>query len=96
MGTNIFSNLFTTQFIWSPLHRIRIKQIDNAQYQVRVGSKQIDLKGIPEKLVENLFNCDEFSLFDIADWSPDLDLEGDIIPLITRLVTEGILLVKSN
>ncbi|MBD2492849.1 cupin domain-containing protein [Nostoc sp. FACHB-280] len=94
MGTNIFPNLFTTQFIWSPLHRIRIKQIDDGQYQVRVGSKQIDLKGIPEKLVENLFNCDEFNLFDIADWSPDLDLEGDIIPLITNLVTEGILLVK--
>ncbi|MBU7585940.1 MAG: cupin-like domain-containing protein [Nostoc sp. TH1S01] len=94
MGMNVFPNLFTTQFIWSPLHRIRIKQIDDAQYQVRVGSKQIDLKGIPEKLVENLFNCDEFSLFDIADWSPDSDLEGDIIPLVTRLVTEGILLVK--
>jgi len=96
MGTNIFPNLFMTRFSWSPLHRIRIQQIDVGQYQVRVGSKQIDLKGIPEKLVENLFNCDEFSLFDIAEWSPDLDLEGDIIPLITRLVTEGILLVKSD
>lgn len=96
MGNNIFPNLFMTRFIWSPLHRIQIKQIDAEQYQVRVASKQIDLKGIPEKLVENLFNCDEFSLLDIADWSPDLDLEGDILPLITRLVTEGILLTKSE
>jgi ribosomal protein L16 Arg81 hydroxylase len=96
MGTHIFPNLFMTRFSWSPLHRIRIKQIDQEQYQVWVGSKQIDFKGIPEKLVENLFNCDEFSLFDIADWSPDLDLEGDILPLITRFVTEGILLVVTG
>ncbi|AFY43037.1 cupin domain-containing protein [Nostoc sp. PCC 7107] len=96
IGTNIFPDLFMTRFSWSPLHRIRIQQIDKSQYQVRVGAKQIDIKGIPENLVENLFNSDEFSLFNIVDWSPDLDLEGDVIPLITRLVSEGILLVKSD
>jgi ribosomal protein L16 Arg81 hydroxylase len=96
MGTDIFPNGFMTRFVWSPLHRIRVKQIGEEHYQVQVGSKQIDLKEIPVNLVENLFNRDEFSLFDIADWSPELDLYDDIAPLITRLVTEGILQVKTN
>jgi ribosomal protein L16 Arg81 hydroxylase len=96
MGSDIFENGFMTRFAWTPLHRIRIKQISEEHYQVQVGSKKIDLKGVPTKLVENLFNQDEFSLIDIADWAPDLSFDGDIAPLITRLVTEGILQVTPS
>lgn len=96
MGFDIFQNGFMTEFAWSTLHRIRVKQIGEEHYQVQVGSKQIDLKGVPVNLVENLFNQDNFSLLDIADWAPELDFDGDIAPLITRLVTEGILQVKSD
>ena len=39
---------------------------------------------------------DEFSLFDIADWAPDLDLEADIAPLIKHLVLEGVLQVETD
>jgi ribosomal protein L16 Arg81 hydroxylase len=94
IGTDIFPDLFLTRYAWSPLHRIRIKQLGEANYQIQIGSKRIDLKGIPETLAENLFNQDEFSLSDVADWSPDLDLEADIAPLITQLVKEGVLHVK--
>ena len=62
---------------------------------MQVGSKQIDLKGVPVKLGENLFNRDQFSVLEITDWAPDLDLEGDIAPLLTGLVTEGVLQVKT-
>ncbi|NJM71566.1 MAG: transcription factor jumonji jmjC domain-containing protein [Scytonema sp. RU_4_4] len=96
MGADIFPNGFMTRFTWSPLHRIRVKQIGEEHYQVQVGAKQLDLKGIPVNLAENLFNRDEFSLFDIADWAPDLNLEGDITPLMTRLITEGVLQVKTD
>ncbi|MUH01083.1 transcription factor jumonji jmjC domain-containing protein [Scytonema sp. UIC 10036] len=96
IGTDIFQYGFMTQFAWSPLHRIRVKQIGSEHYQVLVGSKQIDLKGVPVILVENLFNRDEFSLYDIADWAPEMDFEGDIAPLITRFITEGILQVKTD
>jgi Cupin superfamily protein len=96
MGTDIFPNMLMTRFTWSPLHRIRVKQMGKNHYQVKVGAKQIDLKGIPETLVENLFNRDEFSLFDIADWAPDLDLEADIAPLIKHLVLEGVLQVDPD
>lgn len=93
LGTDIFPDLFMTRYAWSPLHRIRVKEIDTEHYQLQVGSKQIDLKGIPKNLADNLFDRDGFSLADIADWAADLDLEGDIAPLLTRLVTEGVLQV---
>jgi ribosomal protein L16 Arg81 hydroxylase len=96
MGTDIFPNLLMTRFAWSPLHRIRVKQLSEKHYQIQVGSKQIDLKGIPETLVENLFDRNEFSLFDIADWAPDLDLEADIAPLLKHLVLEGVLQVETE
>ena len=96
MGSDIFPNLLMTRFVWSPLHRIRVKQLSEKHYQVQVGSKQIDLKGIPETLIENLFNQDEFSLFDIANWAPDLDLDADIAPLFKHLVLEGVLQVETD
>ncbi|NEQ28744.1 MAG: transcription factor jumonji jmjC domain-containing protein, partial [Microcoleus sp. SIO2G3] len=94
MGTDIFPDLFATRFAWSPLHRIRMQQLDRDHYQVQAGAKRIELKGVPAALAENLFNRDEFSLSEVADWVPDLDFEGDIEPLITRLVSEGILHVQ--
>ncbi|NJR48829.1 MAG: transcription factor jumonji jmjC domain-containing protein [Leptolyngbyaceae cyanobacterium CSU_1_3] len=96
MGNDIFPDLLMTRFAWSPLHRIRVKQLGERHYQVHIGSKQVDLKGIPEILVENLFNQNEFSLFDIADWTPDLDLEADLAPLLKSLVLEGVLQVVTD
>jgi hypothetical protein len=95
MGTDLFPNLFMTMFARSPLHRIRIQSLSEDHYQVHVGSRKIDLKGISKILVENLFDRDEFSLLDVADWAPDLDLEADIAPILARLVSEGILQVKA-
>jgi ribosomal protein L16 Arg81 hydroxylase len=96
MGTDIFPDLMITQFAWSPLHRIRLKQLSENHYQIQVGSKQIDLKGIPETLIENLCNRDEFSLLDIADWAPELDLEADLAPLLKNLIFEGVLQVATD
>jgi ribosomal protein L16 Arg81 hydroxylase len=96
MGTDIFPHLLMTRFAWSPLHRIRVKQLSEQHYQLQIGSKQIDLKGISEILIENLCDRDEFNLFDIADWAPDLDLEADIAPLLKHLVIEGVLQVEPD
>jgi ribosomal protein L16 Arg81 hydroxylase len=95
MGTDIFPNLLITQFTWSPLHRIRINQLSEGHYKIQAGSKQIDLKGIPAVLVDNLFNCNKFSLFDLANWAPDLDLDVDLVPLLKKLVVEGVLHVET-
>ncbi|MBW4552380.1 MAG: cupin domain-containing protein [Aphanocapsa sp. GSE-SYN-MK-11-07L] len=96
IGAGIFPNLLMTRYAWSPLHRIRVKQLNDQHYQVKIGSKQFDLKGIPEALIENIFNQDEFCLIDLADWAPDLDLEVDIEPLLKHLVFEGVLQVKTD
>lgn len=96
LGVDIFPDGFLTRFCWSPLHRVQLKQIGEEHYQIQVGTKQIDLKGISEAFVESLFEQAEFSLFDVADWAPDLDFEGDVAPIITRLVEEGILQVKTD
>ncbi len=95
IGNDIFPNGFMTRFTWSPLHHLSTKQIGEEHYQVQIGAKRIDLKGIPVNLIKNLCARDEFSLLDIADWVPELDFDGDIAPLITRLVTEGILQIKN-
>jgi ribosomal protein L16 Arg81 hydroxylase len=96
MGTDIFPDLLMTRFAWSPLHRVRVKQFNKQHYQIQIGSKQIDLKGIPERLIENLCDRDQFSLFDIADWAPDLDLELDIEPLLKQLIFAGALQVETD
>jgi ribosomal protein L16 Arg81 hydroxylase len=95
LGTNIFDDLTGTQFIWSPLHQVHVKQVSEAHYTLNVGSKQIDLKGVSAKLVDNFCSCDRFTLLDLAEWVPELELELDVIPLITRLVKEGVLHAKT-
>jgi ribosomal protein L16 Arg81 hydroxylase len=93
LGGDLFPDGFQTVYRWSPLHRITIRQIAENHDQIKVGSKQIDLKGMPQPLAEYLFNQDEFTLMDLADCSPDLDLEADVAPLLQRLVLEGVLLI---
>jgi ribosomal protein L16 Arg81 hydroxylase len=95
MGADIFPDFLMTRFAWSPLHRIRVKQLGNEHYQIQIGSKQIALKGLPETLVSQLFEHDQFSLFELMDWAPDLDLELDIAPLLKQLVHEEVLQVET-
>ena len=84
---------FLGEFVWSPLHVVNWR-VDEDQIQVRVGSKQITLKGLPLNLAEKLFNCDRFTLLDLGEWAPDLSFEADIAPLLQQLILAGVLLVK--
>lgn len=96
LGLHIFPQAFLTRFSWSPLHQISIQKMGEEHSQVQVGKKQIELRGISADFVETLFNQTEFSLLDMADWAPELDFDREIAPLMTRLVTEGILQVKTD
>jgi hypothetical protein len=93
LGGDVFPDGFQTVYHWSTLHRVTFRQLGEDHYQVKIGSKQIDLKGIPQSLAEYLLNQDEFSLMDLADCSPDLDLEADLAPLLHRLIIEGVLFI---
>jgi ribosomal protein L16 Arg81 hydroxylase len=96
MGTEFFPDGFMTRFMWSPLHRLQVNKIDPESYQVQMGTKQITLKGMPDELANQLFARSEFTMLEIADWVPDASFEGDIVPLLTPLVTAGVLQVKTE
>jgi ribosomal protein L16 Arg81 hydroxylase len=96
MGNEIFLDGLMTQFEWSPLHQLQAQEIDPETYQVQMGTKQITLKGVPTQLAEQIFARSTFTVMEMADWAPDLSFEGDVVPLLTRLVTEGVLQVKTS
>jgi hypothetical protein len=77
------------------LHPVQIASIDENSTQVIIAAKQATITGISPDLAAKLFRSEGFSLLDLADWSPTLDLEADVIPLLTRLVKQGLLFVKS-
>lgn len=66
------------------------------QYIIRMGSKQIKLKGIPKSFIDNLFAHQEFSSQQAWEWLSDYDWEADVQPLLSRLVMEGLLLVEDT
>ena len=94
LGFNIFDHGLEAEFVLLPAQRIEIAIFEENHYQVTVGSKQITIKGLSLNLLEKLFQQSSFSVLDMADWEPNLDLDADVVPLLTRLVTEGILFVK--
>ncbi|GAB4217380.1 MAG: hypothetical protein OHK0012_21700 [Synechococcales cyanobacterium] len=91
MRSDLFADGLISRFAWSPWHRVRIKSVAVGHYQLIIGSKQIDLKGIPDALVEQMSDHESFSLFDLAEWAPELDVDTDLVPLLERLVQAGIL-----
>ncbi len=96
LGSQIFAQGLETRFICSQLHPVQILTSGNNQTQIIIASKQATIKGLPPDLVKKLFRPEGFTLLDLAEWSPDLELETEVIPLLTRLVTQGILSVESS
>lgn len=95
LGSQIFDSGLETRFIPSALHPVQMVPIEDHQTQVIIGAKQATIKGIPSDVVEKLFRPGGFTLLDLADWCPSLDVETGVIPLLTRLVTQGILFIDS-
>lgn len=99
LGSQIFAQGLETRFICSQLHPVQIlPQISPTgenQTEIIIAAKQVTIKGLPTDLVKKLFRPEGFTLLDLAEWSPSLDLETEVIPMLTRLVTQGILLVDS-
>jgi hypothetical protein len=95
LGSRIFENGLETRFIRSHLHPVQIVSTDENETQIIIVAKQAKIKGISTDLAAKIFRSEGFSLLDLADWSPSLDLEADVIPLLTRLVKQGLLFVDS-
>ncbi|MGL4500623.1 MAG: hypothetical protein ACRC78_06840 [Planktothrix sp.] len=95
LGSQIFNCGLETRFISPRLHPVKIVPMGDRNTQVILASKQATIKGIPLDLVTKLFRPQGFTLLDLADWYPSLDVETEVIPLLTRLVTQGLLQVES-
>ncbi|MEG4283567.1 cupin domain-containing protein [Microcoleus sp. A006_D1] len=93
-GFNIFPCGIQTKFRIPQFQRVRIRELpDGCGYKIVVGSKEVSLKGVTGKFMDNLFITEFFTGEDVMDWLPDYDWEIDIVPLLSRLVLDGIIFV---
>lgn len=65
-------------------------------YTVKTGEKKIALAGLDLSRLEKLFTSENFTGLDVQTWLADFDWETEIVPLLTQLVQNGILLVVSS
>ncbi len=93
-GFNIFPYGIQTKFRIPKFLRVRICELpDGCGYKVVVGGKEVSLKGVTDKFMDNLFSTEFFTGEDVMDWLPDYDWEIDVVPLLSRLVVDGIIFV---
>lgn len=96
-GFNIFSQGTETKFTSSKFQRVRIVELsDDRGYKIIVSGKEVSLKGVNRSLIENLFTGEPFTGSDVMNWLPGFDWEIDIVPLLSRLVVEGIIFVDTS
>jgi ribosomal protein L16 Arg81 hydroxylase len=96
-GFNIFPLGVETKFKSVKFQKVKISEIsDGSGYQVLMSGKEVMLGGVPEYLLKNLFAGEVFTGNDLINWLPDFDWEIDLVPLLTRLVIEGLLFVETT
>lgn len=96
-GFNIVACGTETKFKSAEFQRVKISELsDGSGYKILVSGKEVSLKGVPRSLVEKLFTEKLFTGKDVMSWLPDFDWEVDIVPLLSRLVVEGIIFVDTS
>jgi ribosomal protein L16 Arg81 hydroxylase len=93
-GINIFHRGMETRFRTPTLQRISTAELlDGNGYQITAVGKVVSLRGVPSGFIQHLVHDGTFTGQDVMNWLPDFDWEIDIAPMLSRLVTEGILFV---
>ncbi|NJR59262.1 MAG: cupin [Cyanobacteria bacterium CRU_2_1] len=96
-GINIFLHGTATRFTTPPFQRLKLSTLpDCSGYQITVAGKEVSLRGVTQAFIQTLFNTGAFTGQDVMNWLPDYDWEVDIIPLLSRLVMEGIIFVDTT
>jgi len=96
-GFNLFAQGAATRFKSAKLQRVRISQLpEDSGYKIITSGKEILLRGVNQTMLENLFKGETFTGKDVMQWLPDCDWELDIVPLLSRLVMEGVIFVDSK
>lgn len=93
IGFQIFPQGVETRFRRASYQHFSAEAIPEG-YQIIAGSKQIMLRGVPQAFINHWLQQTSFTGADLTKWLADFDWETDIVPLLTRLVTEGIILVE--
>ncbi len=97
LGLDNFPHGRKTKFFRPKFQRVTVLAFaDGSGYKINVSNKEIVLKGITESLVENLFANTVFTGDDVSQWLPGFDWDLDIVPLLSRLIREGIIFVDGN
>ena len=96
-GYHIFHRGINTKFKVSQFQRWKIsKMADDDGYKILVSDKEVSIKGVPEYLLKDLFSRKTFTGKDIINLLPDYDWEIDIMPMLSKLVSERVIFVESG
>ena len=76
--------------------RTYIFKTGDSCYQIIVGGKEVNLQGVTNEFIENFFSQEFFTGYDVSKWLPGFDWEKEIVPLLSYLLTEGIIFLESD
>ncbi|NER96127.1 MAG: cupin [Symploca sp. SIO1B1] len=95
-GFNLFPQGSATQFTSAKSQRVNISELPEEDgYKIVTSGKEIVLRGVNLTMLENLFKGETFKGEDVLQWLSDCDWELDIVPLLSRLVMEGLIFIKN-
>lgn len=95
IGYNIFPQGKQTKF-YRPQQPVHITQLpQTGQYEIKTGEKKISVLGLDQPILDKIFTATEFTGLEIQEWLKNFDWDKEIVPLLSRLVKAGILLVIS-
>ncbi len=96
-GFDQFPDGRDTQFQCTKFQPIQIVALPEQEgFRILASGKEVLLRGVTATLVDHLFQPQPFTGRDVLDWLPGYDWEIDVMPLLSRLITEGILLVETG
>jgi len=97
VGVGLKQINYETVLRWPRYQRAFVNFIsEENKYQLRVGSKEIKLKGIPESFINNLLAYQQFQAQQADEWLAGYDWELDTKPLLNQLVMEGVLFIDKS
>lgn len=98
IGFQIFPQGIETRFRPASHQHFHAEAISDG-YQIMAGSKQITLRGVPQQFIDHLgeqwHQHMAFTGAEVLNWLTGFDWETEVLPLLSKLVQEGVILVDS-
>ncbi|MEM9542580.1 MAG: cupin domain-containing protein [Cyanobacteria bacterium P01_E01_bin.42] len=94
LGYDLFEQGLETRFWRSTKQYLQLKTLEGGM-RVYLGKKQLEFQGDDLAVINWIVRQSEFSLLDLAEVAPHLDLETEVVPLLNQFVMEGIYCVAN-